>query len=488
MSITPVEFATFGGLDLRVDAQQAGPGGAVDMLNVDFDRRGIVRTRDGTTSLYTAAASIDGIASVSGSQGYIFFGTGSNVYLIDSTSNPPGALIATTASAAYPLGRMVSFGGSPWYFVDGSASAVRRVDAGAVVTTPGGIPTGTCIARQSPDQRLVVGNAGGTTGKVAFSDPGDATTFGANNYVTLPEIVRSLVLWNDLLFAFCPNSFYVFYGNSTDSAGEPIFNYRLVSNSVGVQDPSGFGNEVADCTDDGVYFISARGVYKTTGGSPTKVSGALDPLFDERATAPYFVGNSSSPPTSGRAALVCSDGMVYAAAGSPGNNGYWFVLDPESGIWRYWQIADGWYVLPAVQVFDSSLPWQHRTVLASFNGTAISYLNPSATSDNGTAIVSRYRSGFWNPGQPGAEAVVREWLLDGTGTVNFQTAVNDAVTLGSAASVALGTSPAVAQGRDRRAVKGRNVSFQVGASSGAWSLSRVVANVAGSKGAGEKSS
>lgn len=488
MAYSPVEFADSKGLDLRVDPQQAGSS-AVDALNVDFDRRGVVRTRDGTSTLYTAAATIDGIAAVPNTVGYVFFGTGSNVYLIDTTTGPPAGLVNTTASTAYPTSRMHSpNGAAPWYFLDG-ATTVRSVTAAAVVATPGGVPAGYSIEMQTPDRRLVVANAGSTAGKLAFSDAGDFTTFGANNYVTLPEWIEDLVNWNDMLFVFCRNSFYVFYGNSVDSAGEPVFNYRLVSGQIGTSSQGNQFGDNAAALPDGVYFSNHSGIYRTTGGPPVKISSPVEALMNHRSTPPYFVGNGSTPSTTVADVLVASGGRLFVRVGTTAQNGYWLVYDPAGGTWSYWHVANGWYVL-AERLIDASgvQPPEARTVFASYNGTSITYMNPAATSDNGTAIVSRYRSGFWNPGKPGAESVVREWLVDGVGTVDFKVAADDAATLGSAASLALGTSPAIAQNRDRRAVRGRNFSFQIGASSGAWSVSRVIANVRGSGVPGEKSS
>jgi hypothetical protein len=75
-------------------------------------------------------------------------------------------------------------------------------------------------------------------------------------------------------------------------------------------------------------------------------------------------------------------------------------------------------------------------------------------------------------------------MLSGTGTVNVKTAVNDAVTLSSATSVAMGTSPAVGTGRWGAGTRGRNISVDVSATSGQWSLSHLSMDIGATRPAG----
>ncbi|MBW3593776.1 MAG: hypothetical protein KY396_08780 [Actinobacteria bacterium] len=46
----------FGGLNLRDDPQEVGWQGAIDLLNIDLDRRGRVRQRDGVAVFATPPA------------------------------------------------------------------------------------------------------------------------------------------------------------------------------------------------------------------------------------------------------------------------------------------------------------------------------------------------------------------------------------------------------------------------------------------------
>ena len=483
--LKPVEFADFKGLDLRVDPQQVSPAGAVDMLNVELDTRGRVRTRDGIGLLYTAPASINAIWGWK-ERNRVAVQTGSNIYSVSTLAGTSSGNTATTDA----LLDAVDFEGV-LYLAAGSSGLKKLTEAGAYSAVGGSSPAvAYSVAVQTPDRRIAVADG---SGRVNFSDPGDPTTFGANNYVEIAPASSTITLvnWNDLLFAFVVDEIFVFYGNSVDSAGEPIFNYRKVSGEIGVSnarystsDPYSIWRAAA-VAPDGVYFVNSRGVWRTTGGPPQLVSTPLSPLFDGRSPL-YFtplasngIGNHPNMP------LVAGDRLYYNC-----NSSDTFVYSLDTQKWEHhaWVLSAAYKWPRAIGiVYEGGTSVPHERPLF-FSGTGLYVSGPSYTADAGGAIASSYRSGFFSPGAAGAESHVREWLVDGIGTVDFKTAQNDSATLGAAASLTLGTSPAVAQARDRRAVRGRNFSFQVGASSGAWSVSRVIANVANQRGPGEKSS
>jgi hypothetical protein len=393
---------------------------------------------------------------------------------VETSANCTFALYATQARAyvvCQPGGTL------PYIFYENLGTptfAAQAVGGGAT-------PNGRSVAVTPWDNRAVIGPVGAaaSASRLLFSDPGDLGTWPTNNFIDLiseSEPITAILTWRDMLFVFKANRYYVFYGTSVDSAGGPIFNYRTVATGVGAA-----GYRAACAAPDGVYFMHSTGVYRTVGDLPVKVSGALDPLFTAAAT-PLFQGNKVSPIQFANAHLCHSNGRVacaYTATGASTNQ-QMVVFDTIEQAWTYWNV-------PA----SAMASWSDATV-----GDTLMFGTPAATfrigkfdsstSDNGTAIASRYRTAFWNPGQAGGESVIREWLFDGYGTVDVKTAANDSSTLGAAASVALGTSPAIAQGRDRRACRGRNFSLEISASSGAWSLSRAIANVRGQRNAGLK--
>jgi hypothetical protein len=83
--------------------------------------------------------------------------------------------------------------------------------------------------------------------------------------------------------------------------------------------------------------------------------------------------------------------------------------------------------------------------------------------------------------------VIREWLLDGYGDISFSTAVNDAISMGTNATVSMGSGyPTIDQGRDRRAVRCRNVSYQISSTTPLFQVNRLVANLRGQRNVGLK--
>jgi hypothetical protein len=473
VSYKPVEFPSFGGLDLRRDPQETQ--GAVDLQNVMFDEDGVVRTRPGATSAATAAANATSVFRLSSS--WFFLTTGSNLYAFNG---PPFSSAGSTASTDLPVQLVPSPSDTTAaYFTAGlTTSTVKKVTTSPVISSPGGIPTGNCLGVQNPEERLVVGNAGNVTGKVAFSDAGTPETFGANNFAQLPGKIHALVSWNNQLFAFTAAGLFVFYGNSTDAAGQPEFNYRLVARVDGLLNITASGT-TAVAGPDGVYFLTTYGIYKTTGGPPVSISDKLTPLLTGAFIPPYLSGQlaSTGGPPSGP--IHADSERLYVHV----TNGYFLIYTFANQHWTWWRVGAHALMLPSMMNSDNQL----YPMYASTSTTSILRLDPTATSDNGTSITSYYRSGFSDFGGPGRESYIREFLLDGVGTVDFKTAVDDSATLSSADSITLGTSPAIARGRSRTAVRGTNVSFYLGATSGVWQVARVIANIRGRRDAGPES-
>lgn len=120
----------------------------------------------------------------------------------------------------------------------------------------------------------------------------------------------------------------------------------------------------------------------------------------------------------------------------------------------------------------------------------------SATTDAGTNITGRYRTGFLTfdyrgrtptRGIAGVEKIVRETIVDGMGTVSY-TLSNQWVqpaNLPGTRALTLGTSPQVAQARDRTAVKGRAFSMQFSGTA-PWTVERAQMNVFGFQPTGVK--
>jgi hypothetical protein len=154
------------------------------------------------------------------------------------------------------------------------------------------------------------------------------------------------------------------------------------------------------------------------------------------------------------------------------------VLDTETGKMSMWAIPDSTpggakYLHGVVDAHKSD----NKTLLCVTGGEKLYKIDKLATTDDGAAISSLYRLPYSDLGSPGREKVIRETLLYGIGTVDVkQNRIGGAQD--TATSVAMGTSPTIKEARRRVAAVGDNISTQVSASSGAWTLNRLVYNVA----------
>jgi len=445
----PIEFGEFGGLDLRVDAQELGPTNAVDCLNVLFDLKGQVRTRNGT-SLWLTAAAVPSILYAwpdpATNVNKVIVKTSANVYVY--TAETPALQGSTASTDTMLAGGFAAFASGAGYLATGTT--VKKITTVGALTTPAAMPQAQYLAIQTPDNRLVAAN--GST--VSFSAPGlpeDFTSALTTGSVLLEPndgySISGMVAWNNLIFVFKPSKMFVFHGNSTNADGSPAFNYRRVGGQGASL--SGSNSTVIAC-DDGVYFTNLQGLWHTSGGPPVKISNELDPLFLGQDAPPYWTGNTTY--LTGRG--LCRVGNTLLVAAGPN----WFTFDLISRQWGFWSMANCTQVIASPSDSTTAVGVE-RFLFYGPSLTTIKMMSPASSSDNGTSISSFYRSGFWTPSQPGAEAWVREWLLDGTstsGAVLFQTAVNDKITLSTGSTVALG-NPVVAQGRARNEVaRGRS--------------------------------
>lgn len=485
MTLSPVPVESFGGLNLNDDAGTVGWNGCVDCLNTEVIG-GRVRSRRGyRASVGTSAAQIDSAHWVrTTGTDYIIVGTtGSALQVFDAAFSGAAATVTrvdtttgTSQSASAAAHNFVSFGDTTneYVYIANGSNQIRRFKPSTLTfTEPGGLSAYTtrCLAITPWDNRLVTE---GVTQKsrVWFSDAGTPETIGANNYIDLEpgdgERIMAIKAWRDLLFVFKQTKFYVFYGTSTDSTGNPIFNYRAVRAGVGVDSTTPtFGQRAVAVGPDALYFVSAQGIYRTTGGPPECVSKDLDPLFrgGVSVVAPFFTGASDfsfDPEVATALSLTWAEGRLYFCSQSA-----LFVWDPGIG-WMEWSVPGNSCEITTLSPYSGVL-------LGGNSTTAYFYERDStATTDNGTSITSRYRSGFSDIGSPDEKAV-REWVLEGSGTPTLKTSF-DFGSLETGASVTLGTSPAVAEARRRYAIRGRYLSWQTGATS-PWSLNSLVANV-----------
>ena len=454
-------FERFGGLNLASDPGQVGLEAATDTLNVDLaPDRSRVFTRAGSAQIATLASStcvallpttlsgVDYMMSLGkdATNGIILQRvTSAGVVTTPYVSGLPadtlgGQLVGFgTPSVTYVVGTTRSSSGYGTHFTyDGTTLSYKSYIMRFLEVTP-------------QTNRLVLANflsAPEGPSTVFFSDAGSPSVFSANNYVNLHpgdgEEITGMTTWRDLLIVFKETRAFVFYGESTDSTGKPVFNYRQITLASAIRSGVSYNRSVA--TLNGVYFVAVGGVYRTTGGPPVKVSGALDGALDFSAVA--------------HISAVSHRVIIQMVGGSH------YVYDERSDQWLVWLFPGG-TSSPLVS-WPRTLSSGSEIVFAS--GSSLYKTSDTLTTDAGAAIASRYRTGVSDLGSP-AQKVIRELLIDGSGAPNVSVAT-DWKTQPAGVPVTLGTSPAVAQGRFRSAVRGRNFRVQFDATSGAWAVNR----------------
>lgn len=488
MSSTVVAVGEFPGLDLVSSPDRSA---CLDLLNVDLDRRGAVRSRDGYQNFTTSELTNQPAELHMSRDIGLFAGCGTRIEAIDTNGDVADSETGLTTG----IWKFANFGTpatSAVYAGQGVDTLRKYTSAGgftaptATVDGVGGraMPKGWVMAVQPSDNRLVTNapsSAGGphaaasSEHHVWFSSAGNAETWSTTDYVILApgdgDRISAIVAWRDLLFVFKESAFFVFYGNSVDSTGAAVFNYRAVSAGVGAY----YGTATAVAAPDGVYFINDRGVFRTTGGPPQRVSTPLDPLFQGKTASTYTGGTFRANSYLDTAALCWHNERLFVALrldGATTNNrmlvwdaGQWLLWDVAAGSMVSWDIGD---VDNAVMLFTYPAGANHIGVMGA-----------GFTDDDDTPIASHYRTGFMDFGAPGIEKQVNEIRLWGTGTVNYKGS-RDFGSLGTAEVVALGTAPAVDDVLiPGTTPAGMTYSFEIGADSGAWTVHNVVQQVDG---------
>lgn len=490
MSMLPVVIEQFPGLNLSNDPGEAA--GALDVINITIER-GRARTRDGSATFYTSTSKPYFLGR------FRVLSTGADQLIVGesggliSAFSQAGALLATTTVPVLNSRGLASVAvGTPAnayiYVADlTSVNGIRRWD-GAAWTTPAvfaATPAVTALAVTPSDNRLVLGE----TSTVSFSNQGAPEVFGASDLVRLTpgdgEKITGAISFGNQVIVFKKTKFFVFFGQTTGSAGQTVFNYRTVDTGIGMQTDA----PQSICkSPDSVYFIGNDGIYRTNGGPPQKISQAIDQFFNT-PLSPYWRGTNSgsrweSTGTVQRLEWVA--GKLYAAlADTTGTDRVQlFVYDPQLQAWSAWDRNAcsilGW---PTTTAAGDARRLMLGNATAGSLGYNIGVHRPGLTTDADTSgggatalpIFSRYRSAFNAFGAPGRKRL-KEVLLTGSGVPGIQWSTDDGfLPLAVGGAVSLVAAPNISTSRQRTAYRGRNFSYQLdgGLSGNAWSVSRL---------------
>lgn len=476
----------FPGLNLRRSAD-AGLDIALDAANVEFDVDGAVGTRSGISKAGGSATLLDSsIVSLfpSRAQTGLLAVTSSTIYAL----GVGGASVATET----PTGTVRSMVevGTP------SASAIYIADSGATIrkwsasafSSPSGMPRASYVANAPWDNRLVAGavtvGPGGSgpasTSTVWFSNQGDPETWDQDGAGGTPHVhlgpgdgedITGMATWRGYVFVFKPSRFWVFYG-TTEIDNVPSFDKRAVDAGVGCYP----GAVVA--ARDGVYFVNRDGAWRTTGGTPERVSRPLDPWFRDEPL-PFWSGIDPDLTQLNQSKISYARDRLYVHA--RGDGGFvTFVYDVPQGKWSWW--GGNLTMLSSAAEVDGTVFFGRLDVEDFY----LYKLEPGATEDetDSPTIPSRYRTGFYDL-DTGEEKRLQGFDIWGTGDVRVR-ASSDFGSLDAGTAASLGAS--ISRKRIPSKTKDGTVfSHQFGADSGRWRIHRCLLEMDGSRVAGTQS-
>jgi hypothetical protein len=479
-----VTFERFGGLNLVQDPQEAGAQQAISCLNVALDRNGRVRIRDGYDTLYTAAAEnyVVGLHPVS--TGLVLAATG-KVRVVDLGAGTSAANVSLAATGGVSFATL----NSATYFTDSTGTQIQKFVAPATFSAPAGLAAykGNFLAVQPLEDRLVIADATSTS-KLWFSDAATPETItAANNLQLTPgdgQRITGMCVFGTELFVFKRTKFFVFYGNSTDSTGGSIFNYRMIDTGIGC-DEGAFAftsSKLVTAHSTGVYFIGSDGIYRTTGGAPVKISDPIAPVFKgSNLPIPAPFSTVLSSPIASWSHLGVAAGRLYALGVSSVGAQLQFVMDLATGEWTVHNLV-ATCVLDGALVADTTDATGYRGAAILGGRTEPAFdsvilkMSDAFNSDDGTGITGHHQSGFYDLGSQHSKRV-RRWTLWGSGAVNVSIFTDHGTVDANTALVTLGTGSAVARGWLNHSYRGVLFSHRIGFI-GTSTVHRISASVA----------
>ncbi len=433
MTYTPFVFDDFGGgLNLRDKADRLAPNESLNCRDVVFTDKGAVLQRPGFeeltgTALTNVAESLHPFYTTSGTA-QLLAGCGTRLEAIATDGTVTASATGLTASASgfyWDFCRVGTASAETAYA--GNGQQVLEKWTGSAWSSVSNTPKAGALCVTPSSNRLVAtrfqGTTGGPTGgastsnpsRVYFSDPGAPETWTASNYIDLDpgdgEAIQAAVTWREYVFVFKETKFYVFTEESTDADGNPIFNYRKVDTGIGM-----CASRAIVTNEDGVYFANEGGVYLTTGEAPTKLSGVVDHIFLANNPQAFWQYGTLGGSTKSDMAMGIWQNLLLLAWQDTSGAHRTLVYDTENGWWSLWVPNN------AMKCFSTFRPDSSEVLVFGQLGSSskkVQMMDGTATSDNGTAIASFWRTGFYDLGISEVKRI-RQAKVWGSGTATFQ--------------------------------------------------------------------
>lgn len=452
MTTTAFMVDRFGGLNLADDPTVVGATGATELFNVDLDVSGRIRARAGYATIKAiATTTVEGLAAydtTAGTSQVVVGHTTTGTRKYEAYASTGGAVVATATPGATAVN--AARWGDPTneylYIANGTDTVWRW--SGAAFTQPAGMPTAKYLAISPNSNRLVAANLSGLPSRVLFSNAGAPETFtydtaptpDTGDYVDLTpgdgSGINGATAWQNYIFVFKRDRFFVFTGESVDADGQPVFNYRTVD---------GFGSIIPPIAgDEGVYFFDGRTIWVTTGGIPTRVSRPVEPML--RGVPGVGVMPTVDPTLLASVRLFYSLGRLYVKIPtliSGFSSAYSLIFDSKVDGWTLYTTSP----VPMEWVTTVRPTSTEQRFTYFFGGGAagaVARFDPTLTVDPVGAFVWDWLSGVTDMGEPGRVKVTLESRLWGVGSVTMQCVTDGTVSTSS--FVTLGTNPTSADG------------------------------------------
>lgn len=407
----PFPFEGFGeGLNLAAKPDAVSPAECIDALNVLFTDRGAITQRKGYDNLTGSAltnrpASLEAFYTSSGTK-HLLAGCGTRLEAIEAGGGVKASATGLT-NAVWDFARF----GKPneeVAFAGNGTDTLRKwtgTEWTAPTATVGGeaskaMPKAGALCVDPNSNRLVCTKFDTTTGgpngltsspsHVYFSEPGNPEGYETTAFEQLTpgdgEKIQAAVAWREYVLIFKESRFFVFSGNQINAEGKPVFNWRAVEAGVGLVSPRAIAVHPS-----GVYFMSRNGVYVTQGQEPQLVSSLIEPVWTGDIS-PFYTGGVLAHGSITNCAMGVWEDRIYLSFPTESANNRTLVYDPQLEWWSLLSIPASCFA-----VFRPSN--QPELVFGYASGSNhVGRHSASYTDDDGTAITSYWRSGWFDLG------------------------------------------------------------------------------------------
>lgn len=426
----------------------------------------ILRTPQGSSTNIWAVNQFDGSTIISGTLG------GANPVYVNLKNTQIAGGLSISGTDINGVWIIATPSGDLGSYSSGAIAAITLPASGGYTTASGNFLSAAHCAILPQSRRVIVGQKE----KIWFSDP-DAYTFTNGNYLTLGGIgytsITNMVETPEGIYVFTASGIIFIYGETTDSNGNAILQYRKISD-VGCTTPY-YGVSKGP---SGIFFLGENGLYKVSGVTVTRIQTPFDYTWELNPWAnpnaqtgrdslgstaasqdvhyfPYHFGlikyttaTTTADPSYGSIGVHQSGRKLYVYGKSPdlgataavtlaNTNGGTWVMDIPTNKWSYWDISpncmtSGYQLASgAVNAYDARDSNKERLYFAAsgagltrWTGKTLCRSDASQNADSPGAFAVDYWTGYGSLGSPGVNKRISGYRVWGQGSTSYPVATN----------------------------------------------------------------